>query len=102
MKVQQKLWDKTDLVRRLCLVLDVARQTIEQLAQNGFHDPEEPDNNVLPEKIIAETALLLLAASTVDFHDEVNTRIEQLAQFLIPYARSERMLLGMCLKPSLA
>lgn len=102
MRVEQNLWDKSDLVRRLCRVLDTAGQVIRQLAKDGFTDPEEPRNNVRPEKVIAETALLLLACSTVDSHEEVNLRLRQLAELLAPHARSERMMLGMCLQPALA
>ena len=52
-----------DLTRRLCHVLDIAKQTVERLATNGYRDPEEPANSIRPEKLIAETALLLLAAA---------------------------------------
>ena len=94
-------WDQHDLARRLCHALDVAQQAVEQLATKGFTDSDEPGNNVRPEKVISETAFLLLAASTAD-REEVRIRVEKVARLLIPHARSERMLLGICLEPALA
>ena len=95
-------WDPQDLARRLCHALDIARQAVERLAANGYTDSVEPGNTVRPEKVISETALLLLAVSAVAEHSNVRARIENLAHLLIPHARSERMLLGVCLEPALA
>ena len=100
--VREGQWDRRDLAQRLCHALDVAQQAVEQLATNGFKDPAEPGNNVRSEKVISETAFLLLAASTADQHEEVRTHVDKLACHLIPHARSERMLLGICLEPALA
>jgi hypothetical protein len=52
--------------------------------------------------VICETAILLYAASVARHHAEVDAAIETVARLLIPYARSTRMLLGVCLEPSLA
>lgn len=95
-------WERTDLVKRLCHALDLAKQAVEHLAPNGYRDPDEPRNNIRPEKLISETAVLLVAASTAAHHDEVRTRSQCLAELLIPHARSERMLLGLCLEPAVA
>lgn len=95
-------WDTRDLVRRLCHALEIAAHTIDRLAATGYTDPHEPSNNLRPEKIIAETGLLLLAASTAAHHEDVRAPMAQLAQRLVPYARSDRMLLGICLEPSVA
>jgi len=95
-------WLPRDLARRLCHVLDVAGQVVERLAREGFIDSVEPGNNVPPEKVVSETAFLLLAASTANRHEHVRTRVEKVARLLIPHARSERMLLGACLEPALA
>jgi len=91
------------LARRLCHALGVAERAVECLAQDGYVDSEEPGNNIRPEKVISETAFLLVAASTVssEFGD-VAERIRRIARLLIPHARSERMLLQMCLHPPLA
>jgi hypothetical protein len=102
MDIRKSRWDKTDLTRRLCHALNIARKAVERLATNGYTDATEPGNNVRPEKVISETALLLLAASATPHHNEVIARIREVAQLLIPYARSERMLLGVCLEPALA
>jgi hypothetical protein len=91
-----------DLRRRLCDVLDVAKQTIERLATEGFVDSEEPANSVRPEKVISESALLLLAASTASSDAGIEARLEDVASCLEPHARSERMLLGICAEPALA
>ncbi len=95
-------WDQGDLVRRLCHVLDTAARVISTLAPNGYVDAEETDNNVRPEKVISETAFLLRAASTVAFHNDIRVRVESVANQLIPFARSERIALGMCLHPALS
>jgi hypothetical protein len=84
-------WDQQDLARRLCHALDIGTQAVERLAAKGYTDSVEPGNNVRPEKVIAESALLLLAASDAAEHGNVRARIEKVAQVLIPYARSERM-----------
>lgn len=100
--VQADSWDHKDLERRLCRALEVARQTIERLGSAGYTDPHESSNNVRPEKVISETALFLYAASTVTHVDEVRALSHSVAKLLIPYARSERMLLGVCLEPAVA
>ncbi|HZR28673.1 MAG TPA: hypothetical protein VFA71_07820 [Terriglobales bacterium] len=102
MSVQKQAWNKEDLARRLCHALDIGRQAVEELAEKGYTDPEEPGNNIRPEKLISETAFLLLAASTAADTSDIRKRIEDLARLLIPHARSERMLLGMCLHPAMA
>lgn len=91
-----------DLIKRLCRALNIARNAVERLALTGYTDVEEPRLNLRPEKIISETAFLLLAASAYGPDDEVMEHIRSVADVLIPHARSERMLLGACLKPALA
>jgi hypothetical protein len=99
----QKLsWAEADLLRRLCYSLDVAKSAINNLAFDGFTDAEDPANNVRPEKVIAETGLLLLATSTAVRHGEVKKRFREVAELLVPRARSGRMFLGICTMPSLA
>ena len=100
--VQAESWNHKDLERRLCHALDIARQTVERLGSDGYTDSQESGNNVRPEKVISETALLLYAAATVSHLDGVRALSQSVAKSLIPYARSERMLLGICLEPSVA
>ena len=102
MTAQKQSWAETDLVRRLCYSLDVAKSAIKRLAFDGFTDAEEPANNVRPEKVISESGVLLLAASTAIRHADVGKRFREVAELLIPHARSDRMFLGMCTMPSLA
>src|SRR6266849_7115310 len=102
MGTDQVTWDRSDLVRRLCRALDIARKVVTRLAPNGYTDAVEPSLSVRPEKAISETAVLLLAASGAAQDPEVRSRTSALAQLLIPHARSERMQLGVCLEPSLA
>jgi hypothetical protein len=102
MDAKEGKWDKKDLARRLCRALDVAARVIEHLAPSGYTDSTEPTNNVCPEKVISETAVLLVAASRVAHNDGVGARIESVARLLIPHARSELILLGVSLEPALA
>jgi hypothetical protein len=95
-------WDEADLVRRLCHALDIANLALEQLGPTGYANSKDAALNVRSEKVICETAVLLLNASAVPFYSEAHRRITQLAEALIPYAHSERMLLGLCLEPSVA
>lgn len=95
-------WAASDLARRLCDALDVASNAIEHLAPEGFTDAEEPANTIRPEKVISESGLLLLAASTAIAHVEVKRRLRDVADHLAPHARSERMLLGICTEPAMA
>jgi hypothetical protein len=95
-------WDATDLRRRLCHALEIAGKAVERLAEHGYSDAEEPANKVPREKIICETAILLYAAATAGRHADTDAAIAAVARALIPHARSKRMLLGICLEPSLA
>jgi len=95
-------WSTADLVRRLSRVLDVATQAIERLATNGYADSQDRSNTLRCEKLISETAFLLLRASKVQEHPEVRQRVIGLAARLLPHARSERMLLGVCVEPAVA
>jgi hypothetical protein len=95
-------WDAADLRRRLCFAIDIARQAVERLAADGYKNAEAPEKSIRAEKVIGETAILLYAASAAADHADVAPAIEKVARLLIPYARSKRMLLGVCLEPSLA
>jgi hypothetical protein len=99
---QQEPWETTDLVRRLCHALDIARQTVGLLATDGFINPDDPGNKIVPEKIIGETAFLLVAAQAAKAYPEVGERIAAAAMLLIPHARNKKILLKICLHPALA
>jgi uncharacterized protein DUF6895 len=102
MRGQNRKWDKMDLTRRLCHALDIAKQTVERLALNGYIDSSDSGNNVRAAKVISETAVLLVAASSANDNDQIRERNECVAQLLIPHARSSRMLLGICLESAVA
>ncbi|MGI8991548.1 MAG: DUF6895 family protein [Bryobacteraceae bacterium] len=95
-------WNREDLERRLCLSLDVAKGAVQRLGPEGYSDPLEPGNPVPPEKLISETAFLLVGASARHHCGEVKKRIREVAEILIPHARGKRMLTGVWLRPSLA
>lgn len=95
-------WDENDLVERLCHALDIAKLTLELLATHGYNDPENPVTSIRPEKIISETAILLLATSPLIAHAGIKVRVTYLAEYLVPLARSNRMMLGLCLEPTVA
>lgn len=95
-------WDRSDLVRRLCHALEVARKTVCKLAPEGYSDPQEPDNTVEPEKVIAETALLLLSASSASYDPKIQNLISRVAELLNPFARSPKAYTGVCFQPALA
>lgn len=94
-------WSAQDLSRRLCHALDVAKQAVERLAPDGYTDRAQPLNNVRSEKIISETAFFLLAVAGIE-DAAVRARADLVARMLVPFARSERMRLGVCLEPALA
>jgi len=74
---------------------------LEFFAVDGYVDVEVPENSFRPEKPIAETAMLIYAASAAKRFPSVAVRIEEIARLLVPHARSERALLNIALHPSL-
>lgn len=102
MSGKPQLWNQQDLERRLCHALDIATKTVESLGEGGYSDPQDAQNQIRPEKVISETALLLLSASAVSSLPPVGKRFERAIRALRPHARSERILLGLCLEPALA
>jgi len=95
-------WSTKDLVRRLGHALDIAGQSVERFAVNGYVDCREPSNDFPPLKIIGETALLLVSASIAAGYPDIARRIHNVAEQLLPHARSKRMLFGMCVDTSFA
>lgn len=58
---------------------------------------------LLREKVVAETAMLLLCAEPIQsLDDRIQERVAALATLLIPYARHEDILCAICLDPGLA
>jgi hypothetical protein len=98
----QSRWDAADLKARLCRALDIAKRAVDFFAREGYADAEVPENSFGPEKPIAETAMLVYAVSTARHLPDVAQRIEEIAQLLLPHARSPRTLLNAALHPSMA
>jgi hypothetical protein len=99
---EHRKWDERDLIERLCHALDIAGLAVEHLATNGYCDANNPARSIRPEKLISETAILLISASSVATHIEIGQRVKHLAERLIPHARSKRAMLGLCLEPAVA
>jgi hypothetical protein len=95
-------WNEADLEARLCHALDIARKTINYFAIDGFTDRESPVYSFGPEKPIAETAMLIYAASASGHRPGIASRVEELARLLVPHARSEGVLVDIALHPALA
>lgn len=95
-------WNEADLEARLCHALDIARKTISYFAVDGYTDRENPVYSFGPEKPVAETAMLIYAASASAHRPGIATRVEELARLLAPHARSERVLVDIALHPALA
>lgn len=95
-------WSTEDLVRRLGHALDIAGQAVERFAVSGYVDRREPSNDFPPLKLIGETALLLVNASIAAGHPDIARRIHNVAEQLLPHARSKRMLFGMCVETAFA
>jgi hypothetical protein len=95
-------WDEANLEARLCRALDVARQTLNFFAIEGYTDKQSPVFGFGPEKPAAETAMLIYAASALGHRPPVASRIEDLARALVPHARSNRVLVDIALHPALA
>jgi hypothetical protein len=71
-------------------------------AIDGYTDHETPAHSFGPEKVVAETAMLIYAASASRHRNPIATRIDDLARLLAPHARSQRVLVEIALHPALA
>jgi hypothetical protein len=69
---------------------------------DGYTDRENPVYSFGSEKPVAETAMLIYAASASAHRPGIATRVEELARLLAPHARSERVLVDIALHPALA
>jgi len=98
----ESTWRRSDLERRLGHALHIAQRALERLAASGYHDTTQLNGQIRPEKLIGETAMLLLIASHTDAGVEVRERIAGLVSLITPHARSRRVLLAICQQPALA
>lgn len=104
-----ELWPEADLEDRLCRTLDVASRAVDALAVDGYLASDREEDRIQPEKVVTETALLLLAAyvasggaDCVAARGGIRRRVHQLAEKLSPIARNEHTMLSMCVQPSMA
>jgi Domain of unknown function (DUF6895) len=95
-------WNEADLEARLCRALEVARKTLNYFAINGYTDKESPIHTFGPDKPVAETVMLIYAASACGHRPNVASRVDELARLLAPHVRSERVLVDIALHPALA
>jgi hypothetical protein len=88
-------------------VLDFAAQAVQSLPADGCPEAEGVESRsplgALCEKVVAETAMLLACASSVqDADDGLRERVGDIAALLVPLARSESILGGVCADPGRA
>ena len=95
-------WNEGDLETRLCRALDLAKKTVNYFAIDGYTDKESPVYSFGPDKPVAETAMLIYAASASSHRPSVASRVDEIARLLAPHARSERVLVEIALHPALA
>lgn len=88
-------------MRRLCLALNIAKRAIGFLGEDGYRDEEVPEGSFGPDKPLAETAMLLHAASAATGHAQVKERVDELSLLLAPHARSLRTACAIALHPTI-
>ena len=98
----QPNWDRKDLERRLCHALHIAQRALQRLGVTGYNDTTQPEGFIAPQKVVGETAMLLLAAWHAGGGEEVQGRIGGLVSLMMPHARGRRVLLGISQQPALA
>ena len=95
-------WDRADLLRRLGATLQLAIDAIAtfdpgrspSLAGDGESERQRVS---LTEKVVAETALLLLLSAPLRSSSAVQPQYDTLVEMVSPLARSEILLAGICL-----
>lgn len=90
------------LIDRLAHTINFAKNVVQHLLIEGHSAPEDAPWYVRPEKIIAETAFLIAFTKSNKSYAVVRDSINELAEVLIPLARSKTMQLNISLKPELA
>jgi hypothetical protein len=83
------------------LALDVAERALAILGADGYRDDDTPQDSFGPDKVAAETGMLLYAASAVRGHASIGERIERVARSLAPVARRNRVAIAIALNPSI-
>jgi hypothetical protein len=99
--LKANVWNKDDLIYRLSCALDIAEMAVRSFAIDGYVDTDAPENSFKPEKVVAETAMLLYSASVAIHFSDIAKRVDRIGRLLVPYARSQQTLLNIALHPSL-
>jgi hypothetical protein len=103
MKTDQEHWNAKDLIRRVDRSLDFAEAAISLVRES---DPgiDMEALEAPPDKIIAETAMLLRSVERVpgDIGNGVRLRAAELSRKLVQHARHTRVEIGVALFPALA
>jgi hypothetical protein len=95
-------WDPSDLVRRVVNALDVASRAVRAIV-DGTENITPIKNGLVCEKVIAETAMLLLCVDPIRSLDErIDKQVDVIATLLVPQARRDDVLAAICLDPGLA
>ena len=94
-------WAEADLVRRVCLGLDIAVRALTIIGTDGFRDEEDPEGSFGPDKLAAETAMFLYVTSSIRHHPPVEDSLLAVAALLAPGARSERTRIAIALNPAI-
>ena len=101
--VMEMYWKKQNLIKRVDRALDFAEAAISLVREK---DPgiDMEALEAPPDKIIAETAMLLRGDITLNDEDasEVRRRAMELASRLTQHARHDRVRIGVALFPALA
>jgi hypothetical protein len=92
-------WAASDLEGRLCRALDLAALVVADFGISGYKDVRVPQLSFGPEKVVAEAAMLVYAASGASDSPEVQSRVEAVGRQLVPYVRSQRAMADMALRP---
>lgn len=97
-------WDTSDLERRLAFALEIAERAVLVLGTEGYGG--DGRDAVRPEKVLAETALLLVASHHAVIAAGRQTglagRFTRLAEALATYGRNERVAALVTLEPSVS
>lgn len=105
MQNQQELWNQFDLIRRVVHILDLATQMVQSIVQTESERASQPETvaGFLRNKVVAETAMLLLCVNPIQtFDQKIQDRVEILTRLLIPQARHQDIFAALCLDPGQA
>lgn len=97
-------WSPADLRRRLELALEIGERAVTVLGAEGYGG--EGRDAIRPEKVLAETALLLVASkpaiTDAPADSGLRARHDHLAESLVPFGRNDRVAALLTLEPSVS